>query len=74
MQAECSTGEIRIVGPDAERHQVSFDILAQVLSGLQRTAYVLAAARQQQTWSQRFTPSESIKRQATLRACRNRAD
>ena len=68
MQADSSTGEIRIVGADTEGHQVSFDILAQVLSGLQRTAYVLAAARQQQTWSQRFTPSEAIKRQATLRA------
>lgn len=46
MQAESSTGEIRIVGAEAEGHQVSFEILAQVLSGLQKTAYILAAAHQ----------------------------
>lgn len=46
MQTESSTGEIRIVGAETEGHQVSFEILAQVLSGLQKTAYVLAAAHQ----------------------------
>lgn len=68
MQTDISTGEIRIVGTETEGHQVSFEILAQVLSGLQKTAYVLAAAHQKQTWSQRFTPSAAIKSQGTLRA------
>ena len=68
MQAESWTGEISIVGAEIKGHQVSFEILAQVLSGLQKTAYVLAAANQKQTWSQRFTPSAPIKRQGTLRA------
>lgn len=46
MQADSSTGEIRIVGADTEGHQVSFDILAQILSRLQKIAYILAAAQQ----------------------------
>jgi len=58
--------KISIIGSETENHQVSIETITQVLAGIQKTVYLLAAAKHKQPLQKRFTPNREIKKTYTL--------
>ncbi|HBA67172.1 MAG TPA: hypothetical protein DCZ48_13530 [Methylococcaceae bacterium] len=58
--------KLSITGAETENHQVSIETMAQVLTGIQKTVYLLASAKLKQPLQQRFVPSREIKSLYTL--------
>ena len=59
--------KLSITGTETNGHQISVETLTQVLTGLQKTAYLLAAAKLNLPVQKRFVPSKEIKNNYTLR-------
>ena len=61
------TDELTITGAETADHTVPADVLARTLAGLQRIVYLMAASARDQPIGDRFTPSDDLRRQHTLR-------
>lgn len=59
--------KLTITGTETNSHQISVETLTQVLTGLQKTAYLLAAAKLNLPVQKRFVPNKEIKNNYTLR-------
>ncbi len=58
--------KISIIGSETENHQVSIETMTQVLSGIQKTVYLLASAKHNYPLQKRFMPNREIKKSYTL--------
>ncbi|HQF54512.1 MAG TPA: hypothetical protein PK208_05305 [Fibrobacteria bacterium] len=58
---------LKIEGGEADRHQIRMDILVELLNGLQRISYLLAAAQDGLAIGERFKPSRSLTDRYALR-------
>lgn len=58
--------KLTITGAETENHQVSIETMTQVLTGVQKTVYLLGAARLKQPLQKRFVPNREIKSLYTL--------
>jgi hypothetical protein len=58
--------KLSITGAETENHQVSIETMTLVLTGVQKTVYLLAAAKLKHTLQKRFVPSRDIKNLYTL--------
>ncbi|MGZ8927248.1 MAG: hypothetical protein ACXW03_02195 [Methylobacter sp.] len=61
-----SSCKLSITGAETENHQVSIETMTQVLTGIQKTVYLLASAKLKQPLQKRFVPSREIKSLYTL--------
>jgi hypothetical protein len=59
--------ELAIVGGETADHTVPADVLVRALAGLQRIVYLMAAAQERKPIGDRFTPSEALREQNSLR-------
>lgn len=59
--------KLTVTGAETNDHQISIETLTQVLTGLQKTAYLLAAAKLNVPVQKRFAPNKEIKNNYTLR-------
>ncbi len=67
MQRSLSTNQLYITGSETEAHTVSIETITTVLMGIQKTAYLLAAAKHKQPFQKRFTLNKDIKNRYALR-------
>jgi hypothetical protein len=61
MQDSISTNKLYITGSETEAHTVSIETITTVLTGIQKTAYLLASAKLNQPFQKLFTPNKDIK-------------
>lgn len=66
MQGSISTNKLYITGSETEAHSVSIETITTVLMGIQKTAYLLAAAKHKQPFQKRFTLNRDIKNRYAL--------
>ena len=66
MQHSISTNKLYITGSETEAHTVSIETITTVLTGIQKTAYLLASAKLNQPFQKRFIPNKDIKKRYTL--------
>lgn len=66
MSISKSDCKLTITGADTENHRVSIDTMTQILTGVQKTVYLLGAARLKQPLQKRFVPNRDIKNLYTL--------
>lgn len=66
MQRAISTNKLYITGTETEAHTVSIETITTVLTGIQKTAYLLASAKCKQPLQKRFTPNKEIKNRYVL--------
>ncbi len=62
-----SSAELRVVGAETDDHTVSADILLRILNGLQRMAYLFAAADENVVFKERFKPSGELRQRYAIR-------
>ncbi len=61
-----STYQLTITGTETDSHQVSIETMTQVLTGVQKTVYLLGAAKLKLPLQKRFVPNRDIKNLYTL--------
>jgi hypothetical protein len=66
MQNSISTNKLYITGSETEAHTVSIETITTVLTGIQKTAYLLASAKLKQPFQKRFTLNKDIKKRYAL--------
>jgi hypothetical protein len=66
MQQSNSTNKLFITGSETEANTVSIETITTVLTGIQKTAYLLASAKLKQPLQKRFSPNKDIKKRYTL--------
>jgi len=66
MQKTISTNTIYITGSETDAHTVSIETITTVLTGIQKTAYLLASAKLKQPFQKRFTLNKDIKKRYAL--------
>jgi len=66
MQQSINTNKLYITGAETDTHTVSIETITTVLTGIQKTAYLLASAKLNQPFQKRFTPNKDIKKRYAL--------
>jgi len=66
MQQFISTNKLYITGSETDAHTVSIETVTTVLTGIQKTAYLLASAQLKQPLQKRFTLNKDIKKRYAL--------
>lgn len=69
MQQFISSNKLYITGSETEEHTVSIETVTTVLTGIQKTAYLLASAQLKQPLQKRFTLNKDIKKRYALQCC-----